>query len=85
MFLPTKLREREQLCLSRHFFVAVGETGNEITLRALALCARSLSQSGPNRTLNMNRLLAGPTELMEMRNRSFSVSWNVWPQPPMSF
>lgn len=45
-FGPTTPGETEQLCLSRRLFVVVGKTGNEITLRALALCARSLSQSG---------------------------------------
>lgn len=42
-------------------------------------------KAGPDRELNMNRLLAGPTELMEMRNSSFSVSWNVWRRQAMSF
>lgn len=42
-------------------------------------------KAGPDWELNMNRLLAGPTELMEMRNSSFSVSWNVWRRQAMSF
>lgn len=42
---PTMLREAEQLCLWRRFVCGGGETGNEIMLRALAVCAQSLSKS----------------------------------------
>lgn len=58
--LPAKLGETEQLCLSCRLFVAVGETGNEIVRRALALCERSLSQSGTRPGAEYESLISRP-------------------------
>lgn len=58
--LPTKLRETEQLCLSWRLFVAVGETGNEIMLRALALRTQSLSQSRTRLGTEYESLISWP-------------------------
>lgn len=58
------------------FVCGGGETGNEIMLRALAVCARrAYRRAGPGREENTNHLLAGLAGLMEMRNSSFSAMY----------
>lgn len=52
------------------FVCGGGETGNEIMLRGLSLCARrAYRRAGPGREENTNHLLAGLAGLMEMREQ----------------